>query len=139
MTNYTALSERKKAQKESLLFQEISRLFLDITLDDKQLHGLMVNRVAFSKDKGVLNIYFYALGGEEEFNEKFKALVLYKPSLRKAISQLMPSRYTPELVFKFDTTFIKQQKVESIFAKIESEEPISEEDSSGKTDKISDK
>lgn len=116
-----SVSERKKAQKESLLFQEISKLFHEIVLDDKRLEGLMVNRVALSKDKGAVNIFFYALGGEKEFQEKFNILVLYKPSLRKAIAQIIPSRYTPEIVFKFDNLFEKQQKVENLFEKIKAE------------------
>lgn len=118
----TSVSERKKAQKESLLFQEISKLFHEIVLDDKRLEGLMVNRVALSKDKGAINIFFYALGGEQEFQEKFNFLILYKPSLRKAIAQKIQSRYTPEIFFRFDDVFEKQQKVEDLFEKIKSEQ-----------------
>ena len=96
-------------------------MFHEIVLDDNRLQGLAINRVALSKDKGLINIYFYAFGGEKEFQEKFSILVLYKPSLRKAIAQKIPARYTPEISFKFDELFEKQKKVEDIFEKIKSE------------------
>lgn len=119
---HASISERKRAQKESLVFQEISKLFMRITQDEPRLRNLFISRISLSKDKGVINIYFFALGGEKEFDETFNILVLYKPSLRKALSIAIPARYTPELVFKFDTVFEKQQKVEDIFAKIRSED-----------------
>lgn len=118
----SAVSARKKAQKESFLFQEISKLFHEIVLDDKRLQDFTVSRVALSRDKGVINIFFYTVGGEKVFKEKFNFLVLYKPSLRKAIAHIQSSRYTPELVFKFDDLFEKQQKIEDIFQKLHENE-----------------
>lgn len=119
---HSAISGRKKAQKESFLFQEISKLFRQIVLDDKRLENFTVSRVALSKDKGVVNIYFYHVGGEKAFKEMFNFLVLYKPSMRKAIAHIQASRYTPELAFKFDELFEKQQKIEGIFQQIEQSE-----------------
>lgn len=119
--NHSAVSERKRAQKESLLFQELSKLFMKITLDDQSIKNMFINRVTLSKDKGVVNVFFYTPGGEAEFNTLFKRLVLYKPSLRKALASIIDSRYTPELVFRFDDVFEKQQSVENIFARIDQE------------------
>lgn len=109
----------KKSQKESLLYREISRLLMNITLEDKELQGIFANRAQLSDDKGVCTIFFYVTGGKEEFDKKLPHLILYKPSLRKAISKLVPGRYTPELIFKYDTSFEKQQKIENLFDKID--------------------
>lgn len=59
----------KKAQKESLLFREISRLFMQTAMDDSRLQNVVLSRVTLSDDKGVCYIYFYSYKGKEHFNE----------------------------------------------------------------------
>lgn len=111
----------KKGQKESLLFQEISSLFLKTSMDDPRLQGLFINRVELSPDKGHCSVYFYSFKGEEDFNEKLEILKLYKPSLRKALAQKIKGRYVPEIVFKYDKQFEKQQGIEDLFEKLKKE------------------
>lgn len=108
----------KKSQKESLFYKEISRLFLDLTLDNSNLLGLTLTRVKLSQDKGVCIVYFYTPNGASEFKDKLEYLILYRPSLRKALAKQVPSRYTPELVFKFDEEFEKQQRVDQLLEQI---------------------
>lgn len=119
--SYNQPTTIKRAQKESLLLQELSKLLLSISRDDNKLQGLSINRVKVSSDKSVCTVFFYALGGLPDFQEKLKTLVLYKPSLRKAIGTAVPSRYVPELVFKFDDQFEKQQRIDEILEKIKEE------------------
>ncbi len=123
----TSIQERKKAQKESLLYQEISKFFLSITLDNPKLRPLLITRVSLSRDKGYVVIYFYSPGGLSEFEGLRKELVLFKPSLRTAISRTIPGRYTPDLRFAFDTLFEKQQRVDDLIQKISAED-LPEED-----------
>ena len=104
----------KKAQKESLFYQELSKLFMSVAVDDEKLHGLSLTRVKLSDDGGICLAFFYCEGGLAEFEEKRKWLVLYKPSLRKALARQIPGRYTPDLVFKFDDQFEKVQRIESL-------------------------
>ncbi|MCL4361335.1 30S ribosome-binding factor RbfA [Candidatus Dependentiae bacterium] len=111
----------KKAQKESLLFREISRLFMQTAMDDTRLQGVILSRVSLSVDKGVCYIYFYSYKGKKHFDEVLEVLKLYKPSLRKALSKL-PSRYTPELVFKYDEDLEKQMKLEEILDKVKEQD-----------------
>ena len=116
------LRDRKKAQKESHMYQEISKIFHLIVLDNDQLRDIFVSRVSLSKDKSHVTIYFYTPGGLAGFEEKRPTLVLYKGSMRKAISQLIPGRYTPELTFAFDALFEKQQKIQNLIDKATAEE-----------------
>lgn len=104
----------KRAQKESLLFREISQLFMQASLDDPRLKDVMIHRVQLSPDKGLCTVYFYTDQGEEHFKEVLNVLVLYKPSLRKALASKIRSRYTPELIFKFDTQFEKQMRIDQL-------------------------
>lgn len=114
-------SDIRRAKKESLYFREISSFFLRIALDDKNLDGIHLNSVQLSPSKTVCTALFCCDGGQEAFKERLPHLILYKPAVRKALSQNIPSRYTPEVVFKYDVQFEKQQKIEDLFDKLKSE------------------
>ena len=94
--------EIKKAQKEHQLLRELSQFLLQVSIDDKRLDGLFISRISLSPDKSVCTAYFFTQAGYERFREALPFLILYKPSLRKALSSAIPGRYTPELVFKYD-------------------------------------
>ncbi len=129
----------KRAQKSSLLLRSISNLFMKVAMDDPRLQGLYVNRIELSPDKGHCYVYFCALGGEEMFSDKLGTLILYKPSLRAALAQTIPSRYTPEIMFKFDTTAEKAQRIEAILEKIKHEnDPLEEENNQDDEDECND-
>lgn len=118
----SSVSAIKKAQKESLLFREISQLFMQTALDDSRLSSVCISRVKLSPDKGVCTVYFYTPEGETRFSELLNVLILYKPSLRSAIASRIRSRYTPELIFKFDKNFEKQCRIEELLEHIKTEE-----------------
>lgn len=111
----------RRAKKEALYHKEISKLFLRLCIDDKNLSGIHISSVKLSPDKSVCTILFYSDKGMNHFDKHLPDLILYKPSMRKAISQKIPSRYTPELVFKYDIQFEKQQKLEALFERLKVE------------------
>lgn len=112
------VSDVKRAQKAQLLFRTICNLFLEATLDNKELSRLVITQVRLSPDKSKCNVYFYAPEGKEVFEEVFPLLKLYKPSLRAALAKSIPSRYTPDIVFKFDDTKDKSNRVEQLLCKL---------------------
>jgi ribosome-binding factor A len=112
----------KNAKKESLIFREVSSLFLNLILDQPQLSDMTINRIELSRDGGICFIFFYTAQGEEAFFEKLPLLILYKPSLRKALAQKIVSRYTPDLVFRFDNTLEKRHRIESLLDTIKKTE-----------------
>jgi ribosome-binding factor A len=118
---HNRLRDIKHAQRESLLQREISNFFLQITLDDPQLKGLYVSHVKLSADRSMCVVYFHTDGGKEDFEAKRKQLVLYKPSLRAALSKILHGPYTPNLRFKYDEQFEKQRKIENLFEKLKKE------------------
>ncbi len=117
-----ANSHIKRAQKESLLLRELSKLLMQITMDNRELQGIFVNRVKLSPDRSICLVYFYCADGAEGFKKRMPLLILYKPSLRKALATAIPSRYTPELMFKFDRQFEKQQRIENLLEQIKHDE-----------------
>ena len=116
MINSSAVSEIKRAQKESQLLREISTMFHTIAMDDNRLSGLFVNRVELSTDKGWCTIYFYTNEGYEKYAEQLEVLKLYKPSMRKSLSSEIKARYVPNLKFEYDSKFEKQQRLELAMA-----------------------
>lgn len=111
----------KKAQKESLYLREFANLFLQLTMDDAKLRPLSVTRVKLSPDNGVCSIYFFAPDGEAQFRLILGHLILFKGSLRKALAHSIQARYTPDLVFKYDSQFEQQKKVEDLIDKLKDE------------------
>lgn len=108
----SSLSEIKRARKESLFFKEITKLFMQTTLDDSRLKGLTISSVRLSSDKSACTIFFYSDKGKPYFEERFDILIMYKPSLRKAIAEEIKVRRVPELIFRYDEKFEKRQRLE---------------------------
>ena len=114
-------SSIKRSQKESQLRKVMSDLIQKTSLDYPQLFGVNVSRVVLSPDKGVCTVFFYSVDGEAQFAQQLEQLKLFKPSLRKALAQSVPSRYVPELVFRYDTQLEKQLKIEALLDKVKHE------------------
>lgn len=120
MTNPT-VRDIKRAQKEKLFFRELSHLFLQLSLDDPRIKNISLSRVQLSPDKSVCFIYFYTPEGLDSFKDALEILKLYKPSIRRIIASKIESRYVPELRFKFDDQYEKQERLEQLLEKVKSE------------------
>lgn len=112
----------KRAQKESLLLHEIAQLFLERALEDSELKNLFVNRIVLSESGSICTVFFYSSLGHEEFDRVFGQLKLYKPSMRKALSQKIKGRYTPDLIFRFDDQLKKQLEIEALIERVKAED-----------------
>jgi len=109
----------KFSQKEALLLREISQLIHQVTLDEPSLVGIFVTSVKLSANKSLLTVFFSTpTATEQDFKEKLKTLILYKPSIRSSLSKKIAGRYTPNIVFKFDKHREKQQKIESLLEQV---------------------
>ncbi|OGB83159.1 hypothetical protein A3F66_00145 [candidate division TM6 bacterium RIFCSPHIGHO2_12_FULL_32_22] len=120
--SFSRLSDIKRNQKESLIFRVISDLYLQASLEDKNLIGLIPTRASLSSDKSKCFIMFYDPDGLEAFKKKLEILKLYKPSIRAALAKKIKSRYVPDLAFKFDEQFEKEQKIHEILDKVKKED-----------------
>jgi ribosome-binding factor A len=118
----STVSDIKRAQKEKLLLREISKLFAQASMDDPALHGLTITKTQLSPDKGLVSVYFYCPEGIEHFETILDRLKLYKPSMRTALAHSIRSRYTPELRFRFDVNFEKQERLEKLLDQVKNEE-----------------
>jgi ribosome-binding factor A len=119
--NNKKIRDIKHAQKAALWTREIANLFRKLSLDRPELQGIYVNRVKLSPDGGLCNIYFCAHGGKAEFDAKLGELILYKPSMRASLAKIIHSRYTPDLVFRYDEEFEKQERVNALIDRLKDE------------------
>lgn len=119
MTN--RVREIKHAQREALLYKEISNLFIRLIYDEPSLSQVSINRVELSPDRSVCTVYFYSADGILDFDTKLHKIILYKPSLRSALAKILHGRYVPDLVFKYDEKFEKQKRVEDLIDKLKAE------------------
>ncbi|OGB97575.1 hypothetical protein A3F06_03525 [candidate division TM6 bacterium RIFCSPHIGHO2_12_FULL_36_22] len=117
----STVQDIKRRQKESLLYREISKLFLEVALDNPGFQSLFINKVVLSPDKGLCTVYFYSPKGIDFFKTQLEALKLFKPSLRKALSQTINSRRVPQIVFAFDSQLEKQEHIEQLLDQIKQE------------------
>ncbi len=115
------VSSIKHAQKESVLLHTLAQLFVQVIQNEPSLGGLTITRVKLSPDKGRCTIFFHAIGGIEEYEEKRKTLVLYKPSLRQSLSKSVKGRYTPDLQFTYDQELDKQNRINDLIDKLKDE------------------
>lgn len=118
------VSNLKRAQKESLIKKELSKLFLEIKLSDKNLEDIYINNVQLSTDKSAAHVLFFSEKGQEYFEQKLPFLILYKPSVRKALSRILDSRYTPQVIFQYDKTFEKQVKIEALLDRVKVQDEV---------------
>lgn len=119
--NNSQVAHIKRSQKESLLLKELSKMLHQLSLDDKELEGLTINRAELSRDKSVCLVFFYDAAGPDTFKQKLSRLVLYKPTMRKSLANILDSRYVPNIRFIFDANFEKKQRMEDIMDSIKKE------------------
>lgn len=112
------ISDIKRAQKASLLLRVVSNLFLEAIRDNANLDGLFITRVELSPDKGMCYVFFFSPEGEDTFKEKLHHLKLYKPSLRASLAREVPGRYTPDILFKYDSQQSKVTRIDELLNKV---------------------
>jgi ribosome-binding factor A len=122
MSHNPQVRDIKQAQKEKLLFREISHLLLQLSLEDPRLRNITLSRVKLSPDRSICFVYFYTPEGKETFEDMLELLKLYKASMRKSIASKIEARYTPDLRFMFDDKYEKQERLEQLLEKVKSEE-----------------
>lgn len=115
MANNTG-SAYKRERSKIQYFREFTILFRQLTRDEPSFANVYPTRIDGAPDGSVLYIYFAGAEGEEAIEKAIGQLILYKPSFRKALSQQIQSRYTPQLVFKYDPTFEKVQRIEKLLS-----------------------
>ncbi|MGD1997363.1 MAG: ribosome-binding factor A [Candidatus Dependentiae bacterium] len=120
----TRAQEVRRSQKKSFYIEQLSEFILRIAYDEPIVAQVFLTRVELSSDGGICYLYFSAYGADTQegresvFKEACDRLILYKPSLRKALAQAMHSRYVPNLRFLFDEQREKEMRVNELLLQV---------------------
>jgi ribosome-binding factor A len=109
------ISYIKQARRESFFYSELASLFVKIVQDNAVLLPLSISRAELSDKGSLCTVYFTCEGGAEQFKKLLPTLLLYKPTLRHALSQTIAKRRCPELVFSYDAALEKAREIEELF------------------------
>ena len=118
----TKVHDIKREKKKSLFFREMSSLVQSISQDELAVAGVYVTRVELSADTGICFVYLSTFKEKEYFDKALDILKLYKPSMRSELSNRICSRYTPNIVFKYDEAKEKERHMHDILDKIKEDD-----------------
>jgi len=111
-------SSRPKRVAEAVK-NELSLLLLQ-KISDPQLTGVLVSRVVVTPDLKQAKIYFSVPAGKAS-GPALKGMNRAKGFFRSHLAKVLDLRYTPELLFFFDSLNEEAQRIDALFRQIEKE------------------
>ena len=88
---------------------------------DPGIGFVTLTAVRVTADLQLARVFYTALGDEKVRRDTARALARALPFLRRQIAQRLRLRRAPELVFQYDETVEKQERVEQILREIHEE------------------
>ena len=111
-TRLDRINVRMREELSEILLQEVA---------DPRLEGIFITDVKVDKELTVADIYFSSLEGSERVDEIQNGFTHAQGFLRKALSDRVDLRIFPRLRFHYDPTFERAQRIEELFAIIQTE------------------
>jgi ribosome-binding factor A len=106
------IAERIMEELSEMLLQEVS---------DPRLSGIFITDVKVDRELAYANIYVSALEGSERAEEILVGLEHAQGYLRRELVQRIDLRTFPRLRFRWDATFERAERIEQLFASLDSE------------------
>lgn len=111
---------RRQARFNELISQTISSLIP--SLKDPALGFLTITGAEVSSDLSVAKVYYSVYGTPQEKESTKTALERAKPFIRREVAKLENMRKVPQLIFIYDDTAEKADRLNQIFNRIHEEE-----------------
>jgi ribosome-binding factor A len=112
---------RRTEQVAEAIKEEVSTL-IQRELKDPRLGFVTVTRVEVSPDLKYAKVFFSVLGDDNTKTETLKVLKRASGFLRRELSRILTTRYTPELHFEFDVAMEHGDKIQRLLLQLEQEE-----------------
>lgn len=112
------MNEIRKKRLESLLKREISQIIMQ-EIKDPRIHFVTVTNVSLTNDYKMAHIYVSIMGDEKEKEKNLQGLKNASGFIRKLVGESIKIKYNPELIFKIDDSYEKQDKIFKILKEIE--------------------
>lgn len=111
-------SSIKKKRKEALITRMLTPLLQAEFRETAILRNFFVQKIELSKEEGLCNIFIFGSGSLEERSAAMRQIILLAPSTRRALAQILKSRYTPEIRFLFDDGHEKIDRLNDVLLKV---------------------
>ena len=108
----------KRSEKVGEAIHKIVSELLIKGLKDPRLGFVTITGVKITSDMRNSTVYFTVIGSDEEKKNTEAGLNSAKGFIRKEIGQALKMRFTPEIMFKYDTSADYGQHIESILKEI---------------------
>jgi ribosome-binding factor A len=110
---------KRRKQVGERIQEEIGDVLLRST--DPRLQGVTVTGAEVSPDLRVAKIWFSVFGDDEEIAAATEALKKAAGHLRHELAVRINMRYTPELIFRLDTSWKRGARVDQLLDQITTE------------------
>lgn len=104
------MSEKVRAILSELLLREVS---------DPRLRHITITDVQLDPELMFANVYVNALGDEARQKDVMKGLKSANGFLRREVGKRVRLRNTPELIFHWDTTLERGERISDIISKLD--------------------
>ena len=119
------MSQRKERVAQRIK-EEVSNIIHD-KIKDPRIGFLTITKVELTNDLRIAKVFYSVLGTDVKKKEACEGLVSATKYIRKLLGDTIELRYTPEVIFKLDTTTEYNLHIGKIFDKIEKERLEKEE------------
>ena len=121
--------ERKRSVRVAdVIRKELSMFFLQKVRDQK-LSDVTVTNVRVTDDMKNARIFYTVYGDQKNRRQAAEALKRATGFVRSHLAKILNLRYTPALIFEYDTKADKVEELDQLFAEIASERSRDDGDS----------
>ena len=121
--------ERKRSVRVAdVIRKELSMFFLQKVRDQK-LSDVTVTNVRVTDDMKNARIFYTVYGDQKSRRQAAEALKRATGFVRSHLAKILNLRYTPALIFEYDTKADKVEELDQLFAEIASERSGNDRDS----------
>ena len=113
------MSQRKDRVTQRIK-EEISTIIHD-RIKDPRIGFLTITNVELTNDLRIAKVFYSVLGEDDKKKEAKEGLQSAMKYIRKLLGDTVELRYTPEIIFRLDTTTEYNMHIGEIFDKIEKE------------------
>ena len=124
------MSQRRERVAQRIK-EEISNIIHD-KIKDPRIGFLTITKVELTNDLRIAKVFYSVLGSDDKKKEACEGLASAIKYIRKLLGDTIELRYTPEIIFKLDTSTEYNLHIGKIFDKIEKERL--EKEAKGKDD-----
>jgi ribosome-binding factor A len=108
---------KRSARVADLLQREFADLLLR-RIKDPRVQGVTITGVELTEDLRHARVYFTLMGDQRRRLEAGRGLESAKGFMRREIGQTLRIKYTPEIEFKYDSSFDYAERMETLFHQI---------------------